>query len=59
MSGPFPFSDSGIDNSVQNNRIGNYALDSANQDGTLKVAYVGRSDTDLNAELKTKITDPS
>ena len=55
MSGPFPFTNTGIDNTIQSDKIGNYALGSANQDGTLNVAYVGRSDNDLNAELKQRL----
>lgn len=55
MAGPFTFSESGIDNAIQKNRKGNYALGSANQDGTLNVAYIGRSDSDLNAELKQRL----
>ena len=55
MSGPFPFSNLGINNAVKRNKIGNYALGSANQDGTLRVGYEGRSDNDLNAELKQRL----
>jgi len=55
MNGPFKFDNSGIDNAIVLNKIGNYALGSANQDGTLSVAYVGRSDTDLNVELKQRL----
>jgi hypothetical protein len=54
MSGPFDFTSAEIDRLVEQNRIGNYALGHMDGD-TFRVSYVGRSDTDLNAELKARL----
>jgi len=55
MSGPFDFDENGIDNAIHDNKIGNYALGTKNEKGGLDVSYVGRSDNDLKAELKTRL----
>ena len=55
MSGPFSFTDNGIDSAIHDNKIGNYALGSENPKGGLNVSYVGRSDNDLKSELKQRL----
>jgi hypothetical protein len=57
MNGPFDFTSEEIDKQVESNRIGNYALGYMNGD-TFMVKYVGRSDTDLNLELKARLDRP-
>jgi hypothetical protein len=52
MEGPYDFTAAAVDGSVEGNRIGNYALGSADKQGSLTVGYVGRSDRDLRAEIK-------
>jgi hypothetical protein len=54
MNGPFDFTSEQIDKQVESNRIGNYALGYMDGD-TFIVKYVGRSDTDLNQELKARL----
>lgn len=54
MQGPYTFSPSKIDEFVTRTSPGNYALGYIKEDGTFMVQYVGRSDTDLNSELKAK-----
>ncbi len=55
MNGPFSFTNEEIDSRIRDNKIGNYALGSKNSKGGLNVSYVGRSDTDLKAELKQRL----
>lgn len=55
MSEPFSFTEDGIDSVIHDNKIGNYALGSKNGNGGLTVSYVGRSDSDLKAELKQRL----
>ncbi len=56
MSGPFKFDSKTIEEKVQEGKIGNYALGTANHDGTMKnVAYIGRSDNNLKAELLARL----
>ncbi len=56
LSGPFKFTSDGIDNAIDDNKIGNYALGTKNKDGNgLTVSYVGRSDSDLKSELKQRL----
>jgi len=57
MSGPYVFTTEKIDEVVTKKSAGNYALGYTNNEGTFIVKYVGRSDTDLNKELKAKISD--
>jgi predicted GIY-YIG superfamily endonuclease len=52
MKGPFELKNEVIDEKVQKNMIGNYALGFAGGNGVMSVNYVGRSDTDLNRRLK-------
>jgi hypothetical protein len=56
MNGPYDFTSNEIDSEVTLGKIGNYALGKMNE-GTFIVQYVGRSDTDLNSELKQNL-DP-
>jgi len=45
-----------IDAKVLLRRKGSYVLGKMRADGTFNVRYVGRSDTDLNVELKKRLT---
>lgn len=54
MSGTYLFTFEKIDEVVAKKSLGNYALGFTNDNGTFIVQYVGRSDTDLNQELKKK-----
>jgi hypothetical protein len=54
MSGAYLFTIETIDDIVTRRSPGNYALGFTNDNGTFIVQYVGRSDTDLNQELKKK-----
>lgn len=57
MEGPFDFKSAVIDQVVTQTAPGNYALGRISEtDGkTFIVGYVGRSDTDLNKELKARL----
>lgn len=55
MSGPYDFTSAKIDEKVTSKSAGNYALDREKGEGVFLVNYVGRSDIDVNAELKTRI----
>ena len=55
MKGPFTFTNDVIDDVIQDDIIGNYALGEVNDKGRLTVTYVGRSDTDLKSELKQRL----
>lgn len=56
MDGPFPLTNESIDKRVLKDSIGNYSLGyTKDADGSFIVKYVGRSDTDLNARLKTHV----
>jgi hypothetical protein len=57
MYGPFDFTSEEIDKQVRSGMIGNYALGHMNADA-FNVKYVGRSDTDLNLELKARLDRP-
>ena len=52
MSGSFDFSTEEIDKKVTEISPGNYALGKINSNKTFIVQYVGRSDSDVNKELK-------
>jgi len=54
MEGPHVFSSSEIDKVVTKTSPGNYALGYSND--TFIVQYVGRSDSDVNQELKARLT---
>ena len=56
MSGPYVFTSTKIDEVVTRTSAGNYALGYTKDDGTYMVQYVGRSDTDLNQELKVRLS---
>ena len=51
MDGPYPLNSETIRSKVTKTSAGNYALGRKNEKGTFKVAYVGRSDTDVRARL--------
>jgi len=55
MEGPYIFTSSEIDRIITRTSPGNYALGYTKDDGTFIVQYVGRSDTDVNRELKTRL----
>lgn len=54
MKGPYALTKSKIDEVVTKTSAGNYALGHTNDNGAFIVQYVGRSDSDVNAELKSK-----
>ncbi len=56
MLGPYPFTTAKIDETVTKKSPGNYALGYVNDEDTFVVQYVGRSDCDLNQELKDRLT---
>jgi hypothetical protein len=55
MEGPYALTKAKIDEAVTPTSAGNYALGYTNDKGTFIVEYVGRSDSDVNAELKSKV----
>ena len=55
MMGAYDFTSSEIDRAVTKTSPGNYAL-GWEDEKTFYVRYVGRSDTDVNAELKSRLT---
>lgn len=57
MEGPYSFTSSEIDEAVTKTSPGNYASGHKNEEGTFIVEYVGRSDTDVNKELKARLTN--
>jgi hypothetical protein len=57
MSGLYAFTSAKIDEVVTKTSAGNYALGYTEDDGKFIVQYVGRSDTNLNQELKAKLSD--
>lgn len=52
MNGPYKLNAATIDTQVTKTSPGNYALGKNDEDGTFRVGYVGRSDSDLYARLK-------
>ena len=57
MFGPYDFTIVEIDKRVTKKQAGNYALGYVNTESTFIVQYVGRSDIDLNAELKNRTSN--
>jgi len=55
MEGPYTYSSEKIDEVVTKTSTGNYALGYTKDDNTFIVQYVGRSDSDVNQELKVKL----
>jgi hypothetical protein len=57
MNGPYDFTSEQIDKVVDEKKLGNYALGRIKESGgsNLTVHWVGRSDTDLNKELKARL----
>lgn len=55
LQGPFSHNNETIDETVKHTAPGNYALGATNAGGTFIVKYVGRSDVDLNQELKVRL----
>jgi hypothetical protein len=56
MKGPYALTKSKIDEVVTRTSAGNYALGYTNDKGAFIPRYVGRSDSDVNAELKSKVS---
>lgn len=52
MDGPFDLKDAVIDTKINANAIGNFALGFMNDKGKFVVKVIGRSDDDLQNELK-------
>lgn len=52
MEGPYKLDSETIDAKVTRTSPGNYALGGENEKGTFLVGYVGRSDSDVRARLK-------
>ena len=57
MRGPFDFTSAKIDEYIPKTSPGNYALGYTKEDGSFIPQYVGRSDTDIKQELKSKLSD--
>ena len=57
MNGPFLFTTEGIDDNVTKTSLGNYALGYVDNKNTFIVQYVGRSDTDVAAEIKIYLSE--
>jgi len=55
VEGPFDFTSVEIDAKVLPRRIGTYVLGELRADSSFNVRYVGRSDKDLNVELKKRL----
>lgn len=55
LKGPHDFDSETVDRVVTKTSEGNYALGYINPDGGFVPKYVGRSDTDLNQELKNRL----
>jgi hypothetical protein len=55
MKGPYTFASAKIDEVVTKKSPGNYTLGYTKDDGTFIVQYVGRSDVDVNQELKARL----
>jgi hypothetical protein len=56
MIGPYDFTSEKIDEVVEKMRLGNYVLGRVDvSDGAFIVNWVGRSDTDLNKEMKERL----
>jgi hypothetical protein len=56
MNGPYDFTQDKIDENITKTAPGNYALGRVNDENTFIVEYVGRSDTDLNQEVKSRLS---
>lgn len=54
MKGPYVYSSAKIDEVVTQTSAGNYAL-GYSKEGKFRVQYVGRSDNNVNEELKVKL----
>lgn len=52
MEGPYKLDEDTIDDKVTRTSPGNYALGKKDDQDTFLVGYVGRSDSDVNARLK-------
>lgn len=51
MNGPYKLDKESIDAKLTKTSPGNYALGKKDDDGTFRVGYVGRADSDVNARL--------
>ena len=57
MRGPYALNNDEVRRQVVANRKGNYAFLAYKDDGALYIFYVGRSDTDLQAEIIARAAD--
>ena len=57
LRGPFPLTDTGIDNNVTKTSPGAYALGYTNDENAFRISRIGRSDTDVNNRLHDYIDD--
>jgi len=55
MKGPYKLDAETIDAKVTRMSPGNYVLGRKNEEGKLFVGYVGRSDSDVRAQLKSRV----
>lgn len=56
MKGPYNFTNDKIDEVITRTSAGNYALGYVNDSDSFIVQYVGRSDSDVNTELKSRLS---
>jgi hypothetical protein len=59
MRGPYYLNPETVDREVRGKTAGNYAIGYCKDNGAFVVRYVGRSDSDLNSELKSHEADMS
>jgi len=57
MEGPYELDTETIETNVTRTSPGNYALGRKNEEGTFLVGYVGRSDSDVRARLKSWVSE--
>jgi len=57
MKGPFDYDTPTIQSKVDSEKIGNYALGKTDDKGDFYPKYVGRSDSDLQGELTSRLQD--
>lgn len=59
MNGPFELKDEVVDAKLNKSwKNGNYAFGRINEKGSFLIDYIGRSDTNLCNEIKSRKTDP-
>jgi hypothetical protein len=58
LNGPYPLTSSGVDAAVDKISAGAYALGYTDDNDVFHVQYVGRSDDDVKARLKSHVSEP-